>query len=94
MGVLAMALAPHYGWKEVAVPIWIVLSCASVAAVGTAYGGWKIIVPLSDVFLERIDNIAIRFAGAVALLFNVLMVEVAMVAIARTVPRHDPGVGR
>jgi hypothetical protein len=28
----------------VAVPIWIVLSCASVAAVGTAYGGWKIIV--------------------------------------------------
>jgi inorganic phosphate transporter, PiT family len=30
MGVLAMALALHYGWKDVTVPIWIVLSCASV----------------------------------------------------------------
>jgi hypothetical protein len=49
---------------------------------------------LSHVFLGGADNIDIRFAGAVALLFNALMVAVAMVAIARTVPRHDPGLGR
>ena len=49
---------------------------------------------LSHVSLGRADNIDIRFAGAVALLFNVLMVAVAMVAIARFVPRHDPGLGR
>ena len=47
-------------------------------------------VPLSDLFLGRTDNIAIRFAAAVALLFNVTMVIIAIVAIAMTVPRDDP----
>jgi hypothetical protein len=32
--------------------------------------------PLSDLFLGRTDNIDIRFAAAIALLFNVLMVVV------------------
>ncbi len=36
----------------------------------------------------------IRFAAAIALLFNALMVVVAIIAIALTVPREDPGVGR
>jgi len=49
---------------------------------------------------DSLSNVAVsiaalfRFAGAVALLFNVLMVAVAMVAIARTVPRDGPDVGR
>jgi hypothetical protein len=47
-----------------------------------------------DLFLGRTDNIDIRFAAAIALLFNVLMVVVAIIAIALTVPRDDPGVGR
>jgi DHA2 family multidrug resistance protein-like MFS transporter len=46
--------------------------------------------PLSDLFLGRTDNVAIRFAAAIALLFNVMMVIVAIVAIAITVPRDDP----
>jgi DHA2 family multidrug resistance protein-like MFS transporter len=46
--------------------------------------------PLSDLFLGRTDNINIRFAAAVALLFNVMMVIIAIVAIAMTVPRDDP----
>jgi len=46
--------------------------------------------PLSEVFLGRTDNIAIRSSAAVALLFNVLMVIVAIIAIATTVPRDDP----
>ena len=62
------------------------------AAIFTALSGLEgDFVGLSDVFLGRTDNIDIRFAGAVALRFNVLMVAVAMVAIARTVPRHDSG---
>jgi MFS transporter, DHA2 family, multidrug resistance protein len=48
--------------------------------------------PLSDLFLGRTNNIDIRFAAAIALLFNVLMVVVAIIAL--TVPRDDPGVGR
>jgi MFS transporter, DHA2 family, multidrug resistance protein len=46
--------------------------------------------PLSDLFLGRTDNVAIRFAAAVALLFNVIMVIVAIIAIAATVPKEDP----
>lgn len=43
---------------------------------------------LSDLFLGRTDNIAIRFAAAVALLFNVVMVIIAIVAIALTIPKE------
>ena len=53
------------------------------ATVGAAFG-------LSDLFLGRTDNIDVRFAAAIALLFNVLMAIVALVAIAVTVPRTDP----
>lgn len=49
--------------------------------------------PLSNVFLGRTDNVEIRFAAAIALLLNVLMVVVAIVAIAVTVPRDGPDVG-
>ena len=52
------------------------------------------LVPLSDLFLGRTDNIDSRFAAAIALLFNLLMVVVAIIAIAVTVPRDEPGVGR
>jgi len=44
---------------------------------------------MSDWFLGRTDNVAIRFAATVALLFNVLMVIVAIVAIAITVPKTN-----
>ena len=44
---------------------------------------------MSDLFLGRTDNVAIRFAAAVALLFNVLMVIVAIIAIIMTVPRDE-----
>jgi DHA2 family multidrug resistance protein-like MFS transporter len=45
---------------------------------------------LSDLFLGRTENVDVRFAAAVALLFNVLMAIVALLAIAITVPRADP----
>ena len=45
--------------------------------------------PLSDLFLGRTDNVGIRFAAAIALLFNVMMVIIAIVAIAMTVPKDD-----
>jgi DHA2 family multidrug resistance protein-like MFS transporter len=48
---------------------------------------------LSDVFLGRTDNVNVRFAAAVALLFNVSMVIVAIIAIAMTVPKDDPRSG-
>lgn len=44
---------------------------------------------MSDLFLGRTDNVAIRFAAAVALPFNVLMVIIAIIAIIVTVPKDD-----
>ena len=66
MGVLALALALHYEWKEVTVPLWIVLSCASVAAVGTAYGGWRIIrtLGLRITALDPVQGFAAEVSGA------------------------------
>ncbi|MGA8595239.1 MAG: hypothetical protein WB676_10905 [Bryobacteraceae bacterium] len=47
-------------------------------------------VLLSEVFLEKTSNIDIRLAAGVALLFNPFMVAIALVAIARTVPKDEP----
>ena len=61
------------------------------AAIFTSLSGGNFsFEPLSDLFLGRTDNVNIRFAAAVALLFNVLMVITAIIAIAVTVPRDDP----
>jgi DHA2 family multidrug resistance protein-like MFS transporter len=43
--------------------------------------------PLANLALGRTDNIAVRFAAAVALWFNVFMVVVAIVAITMTIPK-------
>lgn len=61
------------------------------AALFTSFSGLSTsFAPLSDLFLGRTDKVATRFAAAVALLFNVIMVIVAIVAIAATVPKDDP----
>lgn len=44
---------------------------------------------VSELFLGRTDNVTIRFAASVALLINVLMVVIAMIAIGVTVPKDD-----
>jgi PiT family inorganic phosphate transporter len=66
MGVLAMALALYAGSKEVQVPLWVVVSCAAVAALGTAYGGWRIIHTLGQriTTLDPVQGFAAEVAGA------------------------------
>jgi PiT family inorganic phosphate transporter len=66
MGILALTLALHYRWEQVTVPLWIVLSCASVAAVGTAYGGWRIIRTLGMrmTALDPVQGFAAEVSGA------------------------------
>ena len=43
MGVLVMALALYFGWKDPQVPFWVILSVGLTAGLGVAYGGWRII---------------------------------------------------
>jgi PiT family inorganic phosphate transporter len=66
MGVLAMSLALHYGWNEVTVPVWVVVSCAVVAGLGTAYGGWRIIrtLGLRITALDPVQGFAAEASGA------------------------------
>ncbi len=83
------------GIYKMASSLGAALGVAISAAVFTAVSGLENQSgPLSDLYLGRTDNINIRFAAAIALLFNVLMVVVAIIAIARTVPRDNPDVGR
>jgi PiT family inorganic phosphate transporter len=66
MGILAMALALYVGSREVQVPLWVVVSCAAVAALGTAYGGWRIIHTLGQriTSLDPVQGFAAEVAGA------------------------------
>ncbi|OKL40238.1 MFS transporter [Pontibacter flavimaris] len=48
------------------------------------------IPPMADLFLGRTDNINVRFAAGVGLLFNVFMIVVAIVAILLTIPKSSP----
>ena len=83
------------GIYKMASSLGTALGVAISAAVFTALSGLENQSgPLSDLYLGRTDNINIRFAAAIALQFNVLMVVVAIMAIARTVPRDNPDVGR
>lgn len=65
MGVLALGLALYYG-HEPSVPLWVVLTAATVAALGTAYGGWRIIRTLGMrvTDLDPVQGFAAEVSGA------------------------------
>lgn len=46
MGILTMALALYYGWRDPSVPLWVILSVGIVAGLGVASGGWRIVKTL------------------------------------------------
>lgn len=46
MGVVVMAMALYYGWTEMSVPIWVILTVGITAGFGVAMGGWRIIKTL------------------------------------------------
>jgi DHA2 family multidrug resistance protein-like MFS transporter len=63
-------------------------------AMFTALGHEPGLTPLAGIFMGRTDNVQVRFAAGVALLFNVFMVLIAIGSIAATVPRSDRVVPR
>lgn len=66
MGVLALMLAAHYGWQELVVPLWVIVSVAAVAALGVASGGWRIIRTLGSrvTGLDPVQGFAAEMAAA------------------------------
>ncbi|HEX2030165.1 MAG TPA: inorganic phosphate transporter [Actinomycetota bacterium] len=65
MGVLALGVALYFG-RDPSVPLWIVVSAATVAAFGTAYGGWRIIRTLGMrvTDLDPVQGFAAEVSGA------------------------------
>jgi PiT family inorganic phosphate transporter len=56
--------------KDMAIPLWIKLTCATVMAAGTAGGGWRIIKTLGHkmVKLDPINGFAAETSGATVIL--------------------------
>src|SRR3972149_6323244 len=46
MGIITMALVSYYKLPEFNIPLWVILACATAMAIGTAFGGWRIIKTL------------------------------------------------
>lgn len=57
------------------------------AAIFTGLSQFQDLDLFADIAMGRTDNVDVRFAASMALTFNVLMVIIAIVAIAMTVPR-------
>jgi PiT family inorganic phosphate transporter len=44
MGIITMALVSYYHLSDFHVPYWVIVACAITMALGTAFGGWRIII--------------------------------------------------
>ncbi len=55
------------------------------AAIFTALSSNNVVF-FNDLFVGRTDNVSVRFAAGIALLFNVMMTLIAIIAIMKTVP--------
>jgi PiT family inorganic phosphate transporter len=77
MGIIAMALAafaarhtPGAGPAELEVPVWVIASCATAMALGTASGGWRIMKTMGHkiIRLRPINGFAAESAAAAVIL--------------------------
>lgn len=73
MGVITLALVA-FGQipnsKDVHIPLWVVLSCATAMGLGTATGGWRIIKTLGTriIRLEPINGFAAEASASIVIL--------------------------
>jgi PiT family inorganic phosphate transporter len=66
MGIITMALVSYYKLPDFHVPFWVIILCATVMALGTAAGGWRIIKTLGMrlVHLKPINGFAAEASAA------------------------------
>jgi len=66
MGIITMALVSYYQLPQFIVPLWVMILCASAMALGTAFGGWKIMKTLGMrlVQLRHIHGFAAQTSAA------------------------------
>jgi PiT family inorganic phosphate transporter len=66
MGIITIALVSYYHLSDFHVPVWVVGTCAVAMALGTAFGGWRIIKTLGVrlVHLRPIHGFAAETSAA------------------------------
>ncbi len=66
MGIITLALVTSGYLKNFAVPVWVIVLCAGMIALGTAVGGWRLIRTLGGkIFKIRpVDGFASQLASA------------------------------
>jgi DHA2 family multidrug resistance protein-like MFS transporter len=78
------------GLYKMASSLGAAFGVAISAAIFAALGSVGSQAPLSELFLGRTDNVTIRYAAAMGLLFNVALAVIAAIAVIITVPKDDP----
>ncbi len=70
MGIITLALVAGGVLDAFVVPAWVILLCASMIALGTAIGGWKLIRTLGGKFykIRPVDGFASQLSSAVVIL--------------------------
>jgi PiT family inorganic phosphate transporter len=70
MGIITLALVTTGYLKAFAVPIWVIILCASMIAAGTAIGGWRLIRTLGGRMykIRPVDGFASQLASATVIL--------------------------
>jgi PiT family inorganic phosphate transporter len=70
MGIITLALMGGGYLKTADVPLWVVLSCATVMAIGTSAGGWRIIRTMGHkiIKLKPVQGFAAETSGAAVIL--------------------------
>lgn len=70
MGIITLALVTGGLLDTFAVPLWVVLVCASMIALGTAVGGWRLIRTLGGKFfrIRPVDGFTSQLASAVVII--------------------------
>ncbi len=75
MGIITMALMTAGVLEKFVVPVWVILACAAMIALGTAVGGWRLIRTLGGkIFKIRpVDGFASQLASAGVIITASLM---------------------
>ena len=73
MGIITLALVAFHvlpNGKDIHIPHWVILSCATAMALGTAAGGWRIIKTLGTriIRLEPINGFAAEASASIVIL--------------------------
>lgn len=75
MGIITLALVTSGYLDTFQVPIWVILMCAGMIAIGTSIGGWKLIRTLGGKFfrIKPVDGFSSQLASAIVIIGNSLV---------------------